>query len=319
MKIFSSHRKKIEPKRRFGSRVFRDKVKTAANYKRVFSLHRPQAFDKFWHMIGLRSRIWRWVALAVFLVVFFYLVLSSRFVAANIQVSGNSQISTQQIQDVINHYGQSRLFLIRKTNFFILSRARLNTMLVTQIPTIREITKFQKSWPNTLEIEVTERTPGFALKSSGKYFLVDDEGVIIKQIDSPEGLLVVEDSLVEDFATNEVLPNPKTAGFIISMSRSWPSKIASSITTVKFPGKASEEVAFTSSEGWTVFFDINQPAINELNNLALILSKQIPAKDRTSLAYIDLRLSKWAYYCFKATPCEQQPQPNTGEPIDAIK
>jgi hypothetical protein len=53
-------------------------------------------------------------------------------------------------------------------------------------------------------------------------------------------------------------------------------------------------------------FDTTRSVITQLNDLSVLLNKQIAAKDRARLAYIDLRLAKWAYYCFKATPCHQE-------------
>jgi hypothetical protein len=145
------------------------------------------------------------------------------------------------------------------------------------------------------------------LKSLDQYYLIDDEGIVVKTTADSQNLLVVEDTVEESFATGEALPNPKLAPFIISTNQSWSGKLTSSITGVKFPGKASNEVHFTSSEGWIVFFDINRSAISQLTSLALILNREIPAQNRTRLAYIDLRLSQRAYYCYNESACVEQP------------
>ena len=308
MKIFSANRKKLEPSRRFGGREFQGKVKAAQNYKRVFSGQQLSLMDKFWNLIGLRSKFWRWLGLVVVLVLFYFFVMSSQLALADIHVSGNTQVSTQQIQDVINQYSNSRVMLIKRGNFFLMTRGKMNQMLTDKIPNIKEISEFHKIWSNKLEITVKERTPGFAILSNSRYFLVDDEGVVVKSLDNPGDLLVVQDSVVEDFATGETLNNSKMAPFIISMSRSWPSKFSTNISMVKFPGRGSNEVEFTSSEGWRVFFDINRSASAELTNLTVIINKSVPANDRARLAYIDLRLSTRAYFCFKNSACVQQPQ-----------
>jgi hypothetical protein len=68
-----------------------------------------------------------------------------------------------------------------------------------------------------------------------------------------------------------------------------------------------------------VFFSTDRPVTNQLSNLSILLAKQIAAGDRARLAYIDLRLSKWAYYCFKATPCQQTDQSQLPETAGATK
>ena len=306
MKIFSSHRRKLEPKRRFGGREFKNKVKSAANYKRVFSVNSISTSLKFWRFIGI-------VILAV---VVYYLTISSRFVVTDIMVSGNHDVSTQQIQDAIASAGRARLILVKKNNFFILTQGSINDILTHTLPNIKAVVAYRRIWPNKAELTVKERTPGFVIKSNGKYFLIDDEGTVVSQIDDPKNFLVVQDQLVEDFASGEEMPNTKLAPFVLGMVKQWTSKVVSPISLVKFLGKGGNDVQFDTGEGWSVLFDTNRSVAVQLNDLAVILNKEIAAKDRTNLAYIDLRLSKWAYYCFKATPCQQQPQPaeNTNVP-----
>ncbi|MEJ0021223.1 MAG: FtsQ-type POTRA domain-containing protein [Candidatus Doudnabacteria bacterium] len=309
MQIFSTHRRKLEPKRRFGGRDFRDKIKSAANFKRTFDPNPRTWLNKILSKVGLGSKFWRGIAVIILIVIVYYLFISSKFVVANVSVSGNVQVSAQLIQDVIAQAGQSRLFLIKKNSFFLMTPGRIDQLLTTAIPTIKQATS-QRIWPNRLNIEITERVPGFVIQSNGKYFLVDDEGTVVSQIDDPKNMLVVVDQLTEDFASGEVLPNSKLAAFVLSMSRQWNGKIATGIAQVKFTGKQSTDVQFVSSEGWSVMFDTTRSVVTQLDALSILLNKQIAAKDRPRLAYIDLRLAKWAYYCFQATPCSQQEQPD---------
>lgn len=303
MRIFSSHRKKLEPKRRFGSREFKDKIKSAQNYKRVFNIG----------FLGLRSKFWRYIGLILFIFIFYYLCISSRFVVTQASVTGNVQVSTQQIQDAISQASNSRIFLIKKTNFIFMTQGWVNQIITQALPTIKEITNYSRTWPNQIKFNVVERVPGFVIQSNNQYFLVDEDGVVISQVTDPQKMLLVVDRVAENFALGEALPNAKLAAFVVSLKKQWPSKISTPIASVKFPGKASSEVQFVSSEGWSVMFDTGRSAVAQLNSLAVLLNKTIAPKDRSRLAYIDLRLSKWAYYCFNATPCSQMAQPPDSE------
>jgi len=308
MKIFSSHRKKLEPSRRFGGNEFQKKIQKAQNYKRAFDSNPKALSHKILSQILKAKKFWRNVAILFLILAAYYLFLSNRFVVSNIKISGNIQISNQQIADAFAQAGQSRFFLIKKTSFFLLTRGRANKILTTALPNIKEISEYHRVWPNSIEISVKERTPGFAIKSNNKYFLIDDEGVVVSEINPSKDMLVIEDQAVEDFALGEQLPNSKLAPFVITMGKQWPGKMSVGITSVKFTGKNSNDVQFETAEGWSVMFDITRSVTTQLNNLSVILSKQV-GKDRSKLAYIDLRLAKWAYYCFKASPCQQQEQP----------
>ncbi len=310
MKIFSTHRKKLEPKRRFGSQEFRSKVKTAAGYKRAFNpINSRFTASMFLKVDG--KKIFKMLLLFLVLFAGYFLVISSKFVVTEIDVSGNQQIRAEQIKNVVATAGKSRFFLIKKNDFFLLTPGRLNQMMISAIPTIKAAVNVKRVWPNKIVFEVQEHLPGFVIQSNNKYFLIDDEGTVVSQIPDPKNFLVVTDEMTEDFATGEVLSNSKLTVFVISMSKQWPNKMTTPIMRVKFLGKENPDVEFVSASGWSVFFDITRPVVAQLNSLAVLLNKVIAAKDQPNLAYIDLRLSKWAYYCLKDRPCGQVPQGDT--------
>jgi cell division septal protein FtsQ len=198
------------------------------------------------------------------------------------------------------------MFLIPQNHYLFMNRGRVDKIVTAAIADVREVTKTTRHWPNGIDIEISERKPGFALIVKGKSFIVDEEGTVMEQAVAAD-LPQVVDELEDDIVVGEILPNPKATAFIVSMAKNWTTKIDSPVVGIKIPGKASTEVQFTSADGWSAFFDINRPVLVQLSSLALILSKQIAPKDRAKLAYIDLRSDKWVYYCFKATPCSVEP------------
>ena len=307
MHIFSAHRKKLEPRRRFGGLKFRSQVKQAANYKRAFNPNPTPWLATLVKLVRGHRSFWRNISTAAILVLFYYLVISSHFVVTQIEVSGNLAVSPEYISDVIAHAGDSRTLLIKRNNYFLLTGGRVSAMLRAAIPEIKSV-QTNRDWPNKIKIEITEHNPGFVIESNGNYFLVDDEGIIVKQVDSAGELVVAHDQLTENFAQGEGL-NTKLAPFVISMLKQWPNKINVAIAAIKFPGKESTDVEFTTSGSWSVLFDTTRAVVSQLDGLAIILAHQISAKDQARLSYIDLRSNKWAYYCFKSTPCSQVAQP----------
>ncbi|MBI3952531.1 MAG: FtsQ-type POTRA domain-containing protein [Candidatus Doudnabacteria bacterium] len=298
--IISKHRRK--PKRDFGSKEFRTKLKAAASYKRIFPSQKLPILRFF-----IRSKVGRFTTIALLLVLIYFLFFASTFRVVNVTVSGNTQVSSEQIRDALIRAGEDRAFLIPKNHSILLSRGYVNSLLTAKLPMVKEISKSKRSWPDSISLTVTERNKGFILRTNNQDYLVDEEGMVIKQTSEEKELLQVANFLEENVAINEPL-NPKLAAFIVSVQRQWSSKVNTGLTGAKISGKASLEVQFVSSEGWSALLDINRPVLTQLSSLALILNRQVPPKDRSRLAYIDLRLEKWAYYCFKGTPCSVQPQ-----------
>lgn len=312
MQIFSTHRRRMDANRRYRGPEFKSKVRNAANYKRVFEYNPSKWYQGIGGWFRAKGALWRTLGLVGIGVLIYFMVISSSLSVTQVQVEGNSNIPSQKILEVFNEFGNSRAILIRRNNFFLLSQGRINTALSDRIPEIKAI-ESNRHWPNGITLKVTERNPGFVILSAGSYYLVDDEGIVVKAVEAPDGLLVVEDQLSEEFKSKEML-STKLAPFMTSMQRQWQEKLSTPIVRAKFPGKASSEVEFVTGAGWSVLFDTARPAAGQLGSLLILLSQQISTRDQERLAYIDLRLSKWAYYCFKASPCEQEALPEEINP-----
>jgi hypothetical protein len=179
------------------------------------------------------------------------------------------------------------------------------------LPIIKEV-KTTRSWPDKINIEITERNPALSFSVKDKNYLIDDQGFVVKELTAPSSQLNIVDAVDDNINIGETI-NGKLIPFIISMEKSWPGRVAVPLSFGRIPGKGSSEVEFITTEGWSAFFSTDRPVNSQLNNLGLILSKQIPARDRAKLAYIDLRLAKWAYYCYKQTPCQQTDQDNLAQ------
>lgn len=297
MKIFSPHRRKLEAKRRYGSADFKNKVKSAQNYRRLLN-----STSK---LIPLKYKI---LALGILSVLIYFLAISPYFVVTKVNVGGNIQLSSEQIQNTLVQGTPKKLGLIPSNHFWFLSKNSSEKKLIVEFPTIKRVTKYKRQWPNKIEIEILERNPGFVIVVNNRSYLIDDEGMVVKELFEPLQLPKVINQVSDDVKVGEIFNNSKLVGFIMSGSRQWPNKISSKFTEIRIPGIASTQVQFVSTEGWSVFFDINRSAESQLSSLLLIINNQINPKDRLNLAYIDLRFEKSAYYCFKNSPCEQQPQ-----------
>jgi hypothetical protein len=150
------------------------------------------------------------------------------------------------------------------------------------------------------------------LQVEDKKYLLDDQGFVIKELfDNSSNLLVITDQVNESIKVGSMIDG-KLVPFILSMQKAWPEKTHLKIESAKIPGKGAAEVEFVSSEGWSVFFTTERSVAAQLDNLETIINRQIPSSDRSKLAYVDLRLSKWAYYCYKDTPCQQTDQADLG-------
>ncbi|MFT3861690.1 cell division protein FtsQ/DivIB [Micropruina sp.] len=74
------------------------------------------------------------------------------------------------------------------------------------LPAVDRVT-VARSWPNTISIQVVERTPLFAIETPGGYWIADAQGVIFQSAtEAPKGLMVAsvagnDPALVRDLGT----------------------------------------------------------------------------------------------------------------------
>jgi cell division septal protein FtsQ len=309
----------MEPSRRFGGKEFQNKIKKAQDYKRVFDPRNRGLIAIWLHKLHLDSKLVTWPILIVLAFGFYYTYISDYFLVNDVLVSGTHDVNAQVVKDAIKITGQERSFFIPKNHLIFLFKSKAEQLVTAQAPLVKEIGKYKRVWPNKVELEVIERKAGFAFAANGKQFLIDEEGVVVSELSDTKGLLIVSDQVAENVIPGETLNNTKLVVFILSAKKQWDNKINTGIGEVKVPGKAALQAQFVSQEGWGVFLDITRPVETQLANLALILNRQIPAKNRLKLAYIDLRFDKWAYYCYKESPCEAQPQNAVTEPQQSEK
>ncbi len=253
--------------------------------------------------MGFKSKFYRILWIGTIAVIAYMFVFSKYMVVNEITIAGTNKVDVNQVNTVIDAMSSERTFFVPKSNFFLFTRERVSNTLTASMPFIKTISKFKRTWPNKVEIEITERDPGFVLESNGRRYLIDDDGFVVTDNPQQEGLPLIMDQVDENFDIGKQLDNTKLVAFILSAHKQWSSKINVPIKETKIPGKASGEVQFVTNEDWGVFFDVNRSVSSQLSSLALILSKEVPLTKRPTLAYIDLRLKERAYYCFKDSPC----------------
>jgi Cell division septal protein len=113
------------------------------------------------------------VLLGAFVFSFNYLYNSKYFKIKAITVTGNSHYSSDQIKKVANVAIGANIFEINKKN--------IEDNLTAELVWIKGII-LKKIFPDKLEINITERKPYIRLVYGGKYFILDEEAVVLDEI-----------------------------------------------------------------------------------------------------------------------------------------
>ena len=126
--------------------------------------------------IELKKRKKRKITLLIMIIIVLiilgcaYLCTSEQFNIKNIIITGNNQLSQEEIYNLTNIKLNDNIFL----TFSIIEKVRLK-----QNPYIEDA-KITKIYPNQIKIEIVERTKEFQiLTESGMYIFIDQQGNIL--------------------------------------------------------------------------------------------------------------------------------------------
>jgi cell division protein FtsQ len=109
---------------------------------------------------------------------------SSWFRATNVTVSGNGEVTTDQIKHAAAVPLGGALISV--------DTGAVRARLLKALPRIGTV-RVAHSWPHTVTVKVTERTPSAVLENGGKFTEVDRDGVRFATVDrAPAGVPLVQ-------------------------------------------------------------------------------------------------------------------------------
>lgn len=240
--------------------------------------------------LRLRKYI-RPVVLAIGLIATGYLIFGSHlFDVRTIKTKGNQTLTTDELD--------------RQTRALLKSSLLGNNWLFTNTKAVAAQLKSQnyqlgtvvvrKRLPTDLLIQVEERQPSLTWKSADKTYILSEEGkafTVLQKSDPKLPLIVDQTNLPVDLGTQVV---PKT--FIV-----FANSVFSGLTK---QGIAVEQASVTEStselyvktkKGYTIKFDTERTAEQQLNDLSLLLSS-LSKQKKTVNEYIDLRIPQKVFY-----------------------
>ncbi len=104
------------------------------------------------------------------------LVFHPYFRIRHIEITGTSNIDRTALTETVETaLSRTRFRFIPQNNFFLLDRARLETVLKTKFPI--ETVVITKGFPNTIRLGIAERLAFVILDDGKQYTLVDEEGI----------------------------------------------------------------------------------------------------------------------------------------------
>jgi len=295
--------------RRFSQTNFQNRIRKARSYSRA-----PKILPVATTGVKLKnfSRSVNYAGIALLLtaaVAVYVLGFSKYFLVTDVKVAGLEQIQPDDIAKWIRQAETVKLFwFVPANHLFVLSRDRVEEIIRSHTSKILRVKNSSRFWPNGIRIEIEERKPAGIWQSGQDYFYFSQDNVIMEQLPpgyatSTSSFIRFVDSTSSPVELGKKLGAVKILDFVQSISGPWQKVIGGRIVEARFLGESALELSVVSSDNWIALFDLSSNPDRQIRSLQLILDKEVTREKLKDLAYVDLRLSATAYYCFKGEPC----------------
>lgn len=238
----------------------------------------------------LQSQFFLFTFLSFFLIfgLFYLFVLSPVFSIQEIKVEGNLHfVSKEEIKEYI-HAAVGNNFLKSKS-LFCFSKKALSHSLLQNFPAIYEI-KIKRVLPHILLVQIQERDPVARFCKEEKCFLMDKEGVIFYPATS-NNLVIFKKEKAEIQIGKEAV-NKELLGKMLTILNVLKEELTIETQEVFL---APLEIKIHTKDGPILILAPQKDLKNQIEDLEVLVEKQIGKENLGEIEYIDLRFDKIFY------------------------
>ncbi len=234
--------------------------------------------------------------IAFILWVFFY---SSIFSIQKITVEGTIRIEPDEIANIAKEQlKEKKLFLFTQDNIFFFNTKELKNKLMDKY-NFKEIKIFAKK-PGTINIKVLEKSYAYVWKEDDKYYYVDIDGYIIKEINIPDipknRYPLIENIGMNKIYENQVVIDKNKINFISEIFSYLQEGNSYGIEIEIFQiGDDDKKIILKIVGGPEIYFNSAETADEQFTKLIIIKDEKLKS-DFFSKTYIDLRYGDKVYY-----------------------
>jgi len=220
------------------------------------------------------------------------------FNISQINLSGAKAISSESLLNIINsRLDKKKLLLFSRRNYWLANTVEISQALSQQYSLAS--LKITKSFPQVLNVELTEKEAAVIYQVANQKWLVDNQGKIIQEVLAGEIVnalpIVYSDSASSSPAIDSLVILPATVKFLTYLQTKIPEIAKIDIAFAKIKDAEGRVVHLTTTEKWQIYLDRQNDWEKQINVLTAILNTKLK-NSRAKLRYIDVRYENRAYF-----------------------
>lgn len=251
---------------------------------RVRKFHRPK---KRIIVLILKSRaFWLFVLFLLFLgTASYFLFFTDYLKIKNIDISGNSRISSNEIAGIANQELSSNFLGVIPKNILLADLKKIDDEIIRKFPLVSKADVKRKLF-NSLSVNIEERTAVALWCKDQDCFSIDKEGVVFEK--GGESSFIIRENNDINIGENVISEDSlKNILEIYNKVR----EVSIKEISISDAGKITAKTSY----GWNIYFSEGDIA-SQIVNLNLVLENKIPPESRGNLEYIDLRFGNKVFY-----------------------
>jgi len=214
-----------------------------------------------------------------------------------------SELDRTKLDDISNKYRSEFWFkYFSKNNFFLFPKKSFSKLAKEQFKIIREV-NFKNEFPNSIIIEIEERTDLMIWCNREKCFLIDETGLVFYQLQEGEKdqdffdyNIIIDKSNLE-FEVGQKIEEGRLVSFVSEVENLLKKELDIEIQREsETPSVISGEIRIKTKDGWHLYFSTKNKPATQVKLLKEVLKTSIGQKEKEELNYIDLRIADKAIY-----------------------
>jgi cell division septal protein FtsQ len=178
-----------------------------------------------------------------------YIIFGTKyFIIKNINITGNKNITTEEINNILNPYLEKKfLFLIPHNNYWFFNTNRGVEVIQNSVSNkfALESVKIEKKWPDTINLSITERIPGLVWMTNNNYYYLDLKGIATQKIDKIEDINAdfpkITDLNNKPVELDKQVINEKIVNYILNLEKNFTNQTSLKIDSYSIPEVTCQE------------------------------------------------------------------------------
>lgn len=226
----------------------------------------------------------------------YFLFFSDFFSVKKIVISGEKRVNKEEIELFINNSLERKILIFQTRNIFLIDLDQIKSKILERFTEIDNL-EFKRKFPDTLNMKIHERKEIAKFCQNDNCFLVDEKGIIFKEIASEIQLLKIEnEALKGDLKLGEKIFDKELITKILEVEKKLKDL---KVGCEKVLIVSEDNLHFKTNENWEIFVDAQKDIDWQMTKLSVSLKEAIPKEKRNNLEYIDLRFGNFAYPKYK--------------------